>query len=88
MPTAADAALPTQPRDTYTFRCSSTPQPQTPQPHTLQVILNIASLRWANQIFEPTWNAQQPVFGVRPPASATARHVHGSSQQPAALARA
>ena len=25
---------------------------------TSQVILNIASLRWANQIFEPTWNAK------------------------------
>jgi len=23
-----------------------------------EVILNIASLRWANQVFEPTWNAQ------------------------------
>ena len=23
-----------------------------------EVVLNIASLRWANQVFEPTWNAQ------------------------------
>ena len=28
---------------------------------TSQVILNIASLRWANQVFEPTWNFNLPL---------------------------
>ena len=31
-----------------------------------EVILNIATLRWANQLFEPTWNARHIESVQRP----------------------